>query len=170
MRALGALSDLGPAGERSARVLRQRAILLLKLDRFPEADAEIAKLAQLPEPLAREFAARYPGLVFRQRIASASGLVRTKEFARARELLAGTVAVAPDQEVELAYCRGYCAAAEGYRAHQDGDRAGAKRLLLEALTWVEARLGEARTLRHERLLELYAKLEADIGLVEGTHG
>ena len=168
--ALEMLGDLGPAGDKSARVLRQRAILLLKLERFAEADAEVAKLAVLPEPLAREFAGRYPGLLFRQRIATASALVRTKDFARARELLAACVPAAPDQEVELAYCRGYCAAADGYRAHQEGDRLSAKRLLLEALGHVEAKLGEARTMRHERLLELYGKLEADIGIVEGTHG
>lgn len=168
--ALEMLGDLGPAGDRSARVLRQRAILLLKLERFVEADAEVGKLAQLPEPLAREFTARYPGLLFRQKIAAASALVRGKQFARARELLVACVPSAPDQEVELAYCRGYCAAADGYRAHQEGDRLSAKKLLLEALGHVEAKLGEARTLRHDRLLELYTKLEADIGLVEGTHG
>ena len=169
-KALEVLGDLGSAGDKSARVLRQRAILLLKLERFAEADAEIGKLAELPEPLAREFVGRYPGLLFRQRIASASNLVRTKDFPHARELLAVCVPTAPDQDVELAYCRGYCAAAEGYRAHQEGDRLAAKKLLLEALGHVEAKLGEARTLRHDRLLELYTKLEADIGLVEGTHG
>ncbi len=168
--ALEVLGDLGSAGDRSARVLRQRAILLLKLDQFDDADAEIAKLAQLPEPLAREFAGRYPGLLFRQRVASASVLVRGKEFARARLVLGACLPVASDQEVELAYCRGYCAAAEGYRAHQEGDRQSAKKLLLEALGHVEGKLGEARTLRHDRLLELYTKLEADIGIVEGTHG
>ncbi|MBA3460582.1 MAG: hypothetical protein H0T46_11505 [Deltaproteobacteria bacterium] len=161
--ALEVLGDLGPAGDRSARVLRQRAILLLKLERFDDADIEIAKLAQLPEPLAREFAGRYPGLLFRQKIASASGHVRAKDFAQARLLLDACVPTAPDQEVELAYCRGYCAAADGYRAHQEGDRVNAKRLLLEALKHVEAKLGEARTMRHERLLELYTQLEKDVG-------
>ena len=168
--ALEQLGDLGTAGDRSARVLRQRAILLLKLDRFDDADQEIAKLAQLPEPLAREFAGRYPGLLFRQKIASASALIRGKEFSRANLVLDGAAPTAPDQEVELAYCRGYCAASEGYRAHQDGDRLTAKRMLLEALRHVETKLGEARTMRHERLLELYTKLESDIGIVEGTHG
>ena len=165
--ALTQLGDLGPTGDRSARVLRQRAIVLLRLEQFDDADSEIAKLATLSEPLAREFAGRYPGLKFRQQIASASALVRGKEFARARILLSTLVPAAPDQEVELAYCRGYCAAAEGYRAHGDGDRSAAKKLLFEALKFVESKLSEARTLKHERLLELYTKLEADIGLVEG---
>jgi hypothetical protein len=162
----------GPAGDASARVLRQRAILCLKLERFAEADAAIDRLAALAEPLAREFAARYPGLKFRQQIATASTLVRGKEFARAREVLAGAAPAAPNLEadsVELAYCLAYCAAAEGYRAHADGDRAAARKLLFEALAIVEARLAEARTLRHDRLLELYTKLEGDIGLVEGAH-
>lgn len=167
--ALAQLADLGPTGERSARVLRQRAIVLLRLEQFADADAAIAKLAALPEPLAREFAGRYPGLRFRQQIASASALVRSKDFARARTVLQDIAAAAPDQEVELAYCRAYCAAAEGYRAHGDGDRTAARRLLFEALGLVEAKLAEARTLRHERLLELYTKLEADVGLFEGQH-
>lgn len=165
--ALSQLGDLGPAGDRSARVLRQRAIVMLRLERFDDADAEIAKLGALAEPLAREFAGRYPGLKFRQQIATASALVRAKDFTRARLVLGPAAPVAPDQEVELAYCRAYCAAAEGYRAHQDGDRATAKKLLFEALGLVESKLTEARTLKHERLLELYGKLEADIGLVEG---
>lgn len=166
-RALDELADVGPAGERNARVLRQRAIVLLRLERFADADTEIEKLAALPEPLAREFCGRYPGLKLRQQVASASALVRAKDFAGARALLAPVVAAAPDQEVELAYCRAYCAAAEGYRAHGDGDRAAARRLLFEALSLVEARLAEARTLKHDRLLELHAKLDEDIGLVEG---
>lgn len=165
--ALAKLGDLGSAGDKSARVLRQRAIVLLRLERFPDADAAIEKLALLPEPLAREFAGRYPSLKFRQQIASASASVRAKDFATARALLVTLVPAAPDQEVELAYCRAYCAAAEGYRAHSDGDRTTAKKLLFEALGFVESKLSEARTIKHERLLELYTKLEADIGLVEG---
>jgi hypothetical protein len=159
--ALALLADLGAAGEKSARVLRQRVIMFLRLERYPEADAEIAKLAQLPEPLAREFSARYPGLKFRQQIAAASGFVRNKDYAKARALLAALVPAAPDQEVELAYCKAYCAAADGYRAKEQGDREGARRLLLEALRYVEEKLSDARLLKHERLLELHQKLEAD---------
>lgn len=159
--ALALLADLGPAGEKSARVLRQRVIMFLRLERYTEADAEIAKLAQLPEPLAREFTARYPGLKFRQQIAAASAFVRGKDFAKARTLLADLRPAAPDQEVELAYCKAYCAAADGYRAKDAGDREGSRRLLLEALRYVEEKLSDARLLKHERLLELHQKLEAD---------
>lgn len=159
--ALALLADLGPAGEKSARVLRQRVIMYLRLERYGEADGEIAKLAQLPEPLAREFTARYPGLKFRQQIAAASAFVRGKDFAKARSLLADLRPAAPDQEVELAYCKAYCAAADGYRARSEGDREGARRLLLEALRYVEDKLSDARLLKHERLLELHQKLEAD---------
>ncbi len=159
--ALALLADLGPAGEKSARVLRQRVIMLLRLERYTEADEEIAKLAQLPEPLAREFTARYPGLKFRQQIAAASAFVRAKDFAKARTLLADLKPAAPDQEVELAYCKAYCAAADGYRAKEQGDREGARRLLLEALRYVEDKLSDARLLKHERLLELHQKLETE---------
>ncbi|MFN0251993.1 MAG: hypothetical protein ACKV2T_34270 [Kofleriaceae bacterium] len=159
--ALALLADLGAAGEKSARVLRQRVIMFLRLERYADADAEIAKLAQLPEPLAREFTARYPGLKFRQQIAAASALVRGKDYVKARAMLKGLVPAAPDQEVELAYCNAYCAAADGYRAKEQGDREGARRLLLDALRFVEEKLADARLLKHERLLELHQKLEAD---------
>jgi hypothetical protein len=167
--ALEQLADLGPAGESKARVLRQRAIVHLRLEQFADADAAIAKLGTLPEPLAREFCARYPGLKFRQQITAATVLVRKKEFGEARSLLAGAAPAAPEQELELTYCRAYCSAAEGYRSHQDGDRAAARKLLFEALALVEARLTDARNLRHERLIELYQRLETDIGLVEEHH-
>ena len=162
--ALALLADLGPAGEKSARVLRQRVIMYLRLERYAEADAQIAmlgKLAEMGDALAREFAARYPGLKFRQQIAAASAFVRSKDYAKARTLLADLVPAAPDQELELAYCKAYCAAADGYRAREQGDREGARRLLLDALRFVEDKLADARLLKHERLLELHQKLEAD---------
>jgi tetratricopeptide (TPR) repeat protein len=167
--ALAALAELGPRGAGNPRVLRHQAIVHLRLDQIAEADAAVERLAQLAEPIAREFAARYPALRFRQQIAAASTLVVGREFARARERFAAATPAAPDQHVELAYCRAYCAAAEGYRALGDGDRGAARRLVFEALGIVEARLGDARAIRHERLLELHTKLEADIALVEDRH-
>ncbi len=160
--ALAKLGDVGPAGDRNARVLRQRAIVLLRLERFPEADAATAALAALPEPVAREFAARYPGLKFRQQVSAASAVVRGNDFAKARTLLAAMVAAGSEQELELAYCRAYCSAAEGYRKHTDGDRVEASRLLFEALRIVEQHLAEARTHNHDRLIALHVKLDADI--------
>lgn len=166
--ALAQLAELGSAADTSARVLRQRAILLLRLERLVDADAAVAKLANSPEPIAREFAARYPALRFRQQIATASGRVRGKDFAGARAALEGAAATTPDQIVELAYCRAYGAAAEGYRAHEAGDRAGARELLFRALATVEGALAEARALGHQGLLDLHKKLDVDVGLVEGA--
>ncbi len=167
--ALHQLADLGPAGDRSARVLRQRAIVLLKLERYDEADAAVHKLADVPEPLAREFGKRYPSLAFRQRLATATNLVRAKNFPGARAMLDAARPAGVDagaQELELAYTRAYCAAAEGYKKGEGGDREGARVLLFEALRHVEARLEQARTERHERLLELHKKLETDLEHVE----
>jgi hypothetical protein len=167
--ALARLEGLGQASDRNARVLRQRAIVLLRLERFDEADLAVGRLAELPEAIAREFAGRYPALRFRQRIAAASALIRARDFAAARAALDAAVPGAPEQEVEHAYCRAYCAADEGYRALRDGDRAAARRLLFEALALVEGRLADARLAGHDRLLELHKKLERDIEQVEGVH-
>ena len=167
--ALNRLAGLGARGAGNPRVLRHQVIVQLRLDRLADADATVALLAARPEPIAREFCARYPALKFRQQIAAAIGLIRARDFAPARAALATILPAELDQHVELAYCRAYCAAAEGYRALDAGDRAAARPLLFEALAQVEARLSDARTLRHERLLELYGKLEADLGKVEGAH-
>ncbi|MEO8700005.1 MAG: hypothetical protein ABI867_08170 [Kofleriaceae bacterium] len=164
--ALARLADLGPAGERNARVLRQRAIVQLRLHAFAEADQAVSRLAELPDPVAREFAGRYPGLRFRQRIAVASAAIRAREFAKAREHLASALPAAPEQELEHAYCRAYCAADEGYRALATGDRSAARPLLFEALALVEARRSDATTYGHDRLLELHRKLEQDIDKVD----
>ncbi|MBA3539228.1 MAG: hypothetical protein H0T79_06340, partial [Deltaproteobacteria bacterium] len=90
---------------------------------------------------------------------------------RARGILELAVPAAPDleaQEIELAYCRAYCAAAEGYRKHAEHDRTAARTLLFEALRHVESRLEQARSMRHDRLLELHKKLEGDIEQLEGA--
>jgi hypothetical protein len=164
--ALVPLAALGPRGQSHARVLRHQAIVQLRLDQLAEADAAIERLAGLADPLAREFAARYPALRFRQQLTSASALVQARNYARAREAFAQAVPAALDQHVELAYCRAYCAAAEGYRKLDAGDRPGARALVFEALEIVEARVPEARTLHHQRLLELHGKLEADLVQIE----
>jgi hypothetical protein len=166
--ALAALGELGSAGELNARVTRQRAILLLRLDRYEDAARAVEELGALADPVAREFVHRYPGLCLRQRIASASALIRSRDFARARAVLEAARAPDPDAEVELAYCRACCAAAEGYRRDEAGERRDALLLLLEALRWIESCLEHARRIAHARALELHRKLEADVAALEGV--
>ncbi|MCX5746951.1 MAG: hypothetical protein NT062_31150, partial [Proteobacteria bacterium] len=165
--ALARLDQLGDAGQRNARALRQRAIVLLRLERYVEADAVVDALRDLPDAVAREFATRYPGLRVRQQIATAGALVRARDFERARSILALATTTAPDQQLELAYCKACCAAAEGYRKHEGGDRGGAARLLFEALAHVEGVLEDARRAGHDRLVELHGKLETDVAAAEG---
>jgi hypothetical protein len=165
--ALAVLDELDSAGELNARVVRQRAILLLRLERYEEADRAAEELGALADPVARDFAHRYPGLRLRQRIASASALIRSRDFARARAVLEAASAPDPEAEVELAYCRACCAAAEAYRRDEAGERRDALQLLLEALRWIESCLGHARAIAHARALELHRKLEADVAALEG---
>jgi hypothetical protein len=165
--ALAELSGLGPAGGLDARVLRQRAIVLLRLERYEDADRAAEELGALADPVARELVHRYPGLRLRQRIASASALIRSRDFARARVVLDAATAPDADAEVELAYCRACCAAAEAYRCDEAGERRDALRLLLEALRSIESCLEHARAIAHARALELHRKLEADVAALEG---
>jgi hypothetical protein len=140
--------------------------LLLRLERYADADAVVEGLRDLVDPIARELVERYPGLRLRQQIAAASARIRGRDFAGARALLDAAVAPGPDEGVELAYCRACCDAAEAYRRDDTGARGEALALLLEALRRVEVCLDDARRIGHARMLELHAKLEADVAALE----
>jgi len=164
--ALIVLDEAGGASGQHARILRQRAIVLLQLERYEAADRAIGELDALADPVAHEFVARYPRLRLRRQIAAATELIRTRELDRARAVLEAATADDPEQEVELVYARACCAAAEGYRCDEAGDRRGALPLLFEALRWAESCLEHARALGHRRLLALHATLERDVAALE----
>jgi predicted negative regulator of RcsB-dependent stress response len=167
--ALAALS--GTVDDGNPRIVRQRAIVLLQLARYDAADAAVAELGELADPIAREFVSRYPKLRLRRRITAASALITTGDFTGARAVLEAAAAadVEPDAEhqLELAYARACCAAADGYHRDDRGDRAGALERLFEALGCVESCLELARARSDERLLALRTRLEGDVAALEG---
>jgi hypothetical protein len=143
------------------RIVRQRALLLLKLERFDEADATAAAVRGSTTPVAREFQSAYPGLAFRQRVATACRLIRAGSDADAMKVLGGCRPASDEEKVELGYCRGFCFAMAGYRERRKGRREEARRALTEALRAVESCVVMARAVKHTRLLELYDTLESD---------
>lgn len=155
--ALAALD--GAAAE--PRILRQRALLLLKLERFDEADAAAAEVRGSTTPVAREFQSAYPGLAFRQRVAAATRLIRAGSDADAMKLLGAAKPASDEEKVELGYCRGFCRAMAGFRARRANKREDARRALADALREVEPWVTTAKKTKHARLLELYDTLEND---------
>ena len=157
--ALAALDDVRSA---EPRVVRQRALLLLKLDRFEQAEAEANTLRESTSSIAKEFLEGFPALAFRQRIAAASRLLREGESAEALAVLDGTVAGNRAEAVELAYCRGFGLTMDAYRLRRAGDHAGARIKLTAAMDCVEPAVADARALGHARLIELYDTLDKEL--------
>lgn len=160
-----ALATLNAAGEAAAidpRACRQRALLLLRLSRFAEADAVVAALGAGDDARAREMVERYPELRFRFQLPVVNRLLREGDPRAARALLDEMRPAGPEQLLEHAYCLGFCLAQEGYRCLDDGERDEARAHLTRALEILDERLAEARRAGHARLVELHDKLDGDV--------
>jgi len=147
-------------------LLWQRALLSLRLERFGEADQAVATLEQGGDPGAREWLRRYPELHFRQRLTTINRHLRQGATAPAAELLSGTRASGQEQELELAYCRAFCLALQGYQHRREGALAQAVRALTEALDLLEPMLPVAQASGMARLPELRAKLDQDLADIQ----
>lgn len=160
--ALAALDRLGERGSDDADVLNQRAVLLLRLRRFAEADAVHEKLVALGSTAARAFADAYPRHAFTYRIQTANALVRDGDVAAARHVLDPARPVDEAQELELAYVRSFCCAREAYAAHDRGDREATLAAFTEALDFLDAKLPAARERGMTRFVQLHEKLDRDL--------
>lgn len=160
--AMEALDRAGAGAHTDPRAQRQRVILLLRLERFAEADAVVEKLRGGDDARALEMVERYPELLFRSQLSLANRLIRAGDGDRARALLGEMKPATPEQSLEHAYCHAFCFAQEGYRRDDAGDRGEARALLTRALEIVEARLPDARRAGHARLIELYDRLDEDV--------
>jgi tetratricopeptide (TPR) repeat protein len=157
-----ALKALDKAKADEPRVIRQRALLLLKLERFEEAEAEAAKLAGMTGSVARDFSSTFPTLSLRQRISTSSRMLREGSADEALEILKLAVPRTPEESVELAYCRGFGLTMRFHRFRRDGKTLEARQTLDEAMSGVEPQVAAARTLGHARLIELYEALDTEL--------
>jgi hypothetical protein len=160
--ALAVLDAAGKAGEAEPRVARQRALLLLRLERFDEARATADALRRSTSPVAREFLANFPSLAFRQRIASASRMLRAGDSAGAISLLEVAEPADTEQAVELAYCRGFGLTMDAHRLRRAGDEEAARRSFAAAMDRVEPHVAAARAAGHSRLIDLYDALDKEL--------
>lgn len=160
-----ALRELDLAGLSAAfepRFVRQRALLLLKLERFDEAETAAAVLAGSTSPVAAEFLESLPALVFRQRVTAACRMLRDGASSPALELLDRAVAVDRGQEVELAYCRGFALSMDAFRMRRARNEAGAREAFRAAMDRIEPQVAVARALGHSRLIDLYETLDKEL--------
>ena len=156
-----ALAALAAAGDADPRVSGQRALLLLKLERFAEADAMAEQAG------GGELAARYPELACKARIAAASRLLRDKDTRAATAVLAGARAPDPAATLELSYCRAFALAIDGYRSLEAGAPDGARACFAQALDLIEPLAAAARAQGHARLTALCEKLDAELVRLPG---
>jgi hypothetical protein len=159
---LAALDAAGETGEAEPRVARQRALLLLKLERFDEASSVVDALRRSTSPVAREFLASFPSLACRQRIAAASRMLRAGDSAGALALLEAAEPGDAEQAAELAYCRGFGLTMDAHRLRRAGDEEGARRSFAAAMDRVEPHVAAARSAGHSRLIDLYEALDNEL--------
>jgi hypothetical protein len=160
--ALAVLDDTGPTASAEPRVVRQRALLLLKLERFEEAESSTEPLRNSNSQVAKDFLESFPSLAFRQRVAAASRMLRDGDSAGAQAVLEGAVTGTREEAVELAFCRGFGLVMDAYRARRAGDKAGARASFEAAMDRVEPQVAAARAAGHSRLIELYETLDKEI--------
>src|SRR6185295_16349443 len=149
------------------RLLRLRVLALLGPDRFDAADTLVAQAAyggsgssEMSE--VNEFLRDYPTLAFRQRLAVAHRLLREAKPEEATSVLRGASPLDPRNAAELAYCRAFAAALEGYRLRRQGRDAAARASLLAALEQIEPHLGQAEKNDQKHITELYNRIESEV--------
>jgi tetratricopeptide (TPR) repeat protein len=103
--ALEALEGAGEEVNRSITVMRQRALILLKLERLEEADA-LAGEANDTDPVStKQFMERYQGLRTRQLLLRAQDMLRNNDFETALEILGPLLSTVQGDALEIAWSR-----------------------------------------------------------------
>jgi hypothetical protein len=160
--ALLALDAAGESSKTEPRVLRQKGLLLLKFERFDEADGIASSLRNSPSEAARQFVSSYPALNFRQRMATGNRFLREGNDDEARRVLARAEPPDTAGAIELGYSRAFALAMKARRHLREGSRDEWLATLECAMAEIEHYVPAARTAGHSRLLELYEILDRDL--------
>jgi hypothetical protein len=163
--ALELLDGLPERPRRDVRVVRQRALVLLRLGRFEEADAAAAS-ATGDDPLTRELRERWPALHFKHRLAAAHRALRAGELDTADEILTGATPPTPDDELQLGHALAFACALRAQEAEKRGDLDGSARAIARGLDLVEPLRELARKRSQADLLSLADELERRAGVLE----
>jgi hypothetical protein len=162
LEALQALDSLGDEGNQEPRILRQRALLLLKLEKFVEADHVVSTLGTFEDPVAKIFVNRYPSLKFHQKISKVQNLLRKGNTSGALAILDTMQITYEDEQLEIAYCYAFALAVKGYQAKSEKAHNKALQFFNQALDHLEPQIEAARQKSQNILLELYEKVSKDL--------
>jgi hypothetical protein len=160
------LDLLGEKGDHEPQVLQLRAKVLLKLEKFEQADQVVACLEAFDEPLLKTFIMGYPSLKFRYKISKVKCLLRKGKSSNALEILDTLRPVVVAEQLEAVYCYTFDLAVKGYRARLEGDHKEAVIFFNDALERLEPKIKMARQSNHNGLLELYEKLSKELGKLQ----
>ena len=163
----GALSLLDAESETTAaepRLMRIRALALLGLRRFDEADLTVEQIGRGGGTEVRDFVDMYPSLALRQRLALAQELLREGKADEADGLLRNAVAGDRKDQADLAYCRAFAGALQGYELRRSGQAAAARNRFLSALRMI-APHRDSKGANERHIAELYDRLEKEIEYV-----
>jgi|GEM_PF-3569682 len=160
--ALAKLDEVEGTGKDDVRWLRLRAVALLHLERFDEADRVVAKLGTSREPIAQELCADYPALAFKWRITAATRFVRENAIQAAEEILETTKAQGSAAILELAFMRAFASAASARQLCDQGKHAEARQSLERGLAELEPLVPLAREHNDTRLIELRDMLDSEL--------
>lgn len=159
--ALQLLDRKDAAIAREPRLLRLRALALLGLRRFDEADEAAAQIPGSSGTDMQEFVAQYPALAFRQRLAVALGMLREGKRGEADGIL--RTAVAPDDKGagELAYCRAFASALEGFELKRKGEHDASRKCFLAGMSGIAPYLGGSASGDRAHIAELFDRMEKE---------
>lgn len=155
------LDGLGAEQEAEPRLLRIRALALLRLERFNEADDAVELIGEGGPEEVRAFAAEYPKIAFGQRMAAIRRLLKNAGLTEARKLLAQAAPVSGTDAADLAYCQAFASALEGYSLRKEGRKSEARARFLAALEQIEPHLNHP-SWDAGPAAQLYDRLEKEI--------
>jgi tetratricopeptide (TPR) repeat protein len=159
---IATLDALAPAIAAEPRLVRFRVLALLGLNRFDEADSAVEQIGEGGSAEIREFVSQYPGLSFKQRIGCAQRLLKDANPRDAMAALNGAVPIEPKDAVDLAYCRAFALALEGYELRNQGNRQAAHPNFLGALRLIEPHVRSGHDEGMPHLTGLYDRLEKEV--------
>ena len=167
--ALAALESTDLAIASEPRLQRMRALALLGLQRFREADEIVMTLSEVQATAGtdiEQFVRSYPELVFRQKLAAALDHLRADRASAAAQILDVSIPANEQQTAELAYCQAFRHALEGFERKRKGALADARARFLQGMRLLEPLLPSGVLGSGAHVTELYDRMEKELD----THG
>lgn len=167
-KALVLLEAAGEGATTDARALKLRAMLLLRLDRFADADAALEILKASGHPSAKSLVEKWPDLRFKLGLGAVTRMLRDNAIDKAHALLQTLKPTSLEGELEWAYSRAFCLARIARRLHDEGNRGEALERMEDAVEILETKLATKEGAAHPRIRELRDRLDTDLGHMRGT--